>query len=182
MNDFKICTKCNIEKDIKYFEFRSDTNKYRNYCKKCNKGYLTTRDEKLNIINTLFLEGLKECSKCKEIKILDEFNNDKVTITGKTSYCKKCISEKYTKDEIKNNSYKTKYNISLEDYNKMLINQNNKCDICKIEFNNLVVDHCHTTGKVRGLLCNGCNSGIGFFKENKVTILNSIEYLNKHEK
>ena len=74
------------------------------------------------------------------------------------------------------------YNISLEDYNKMLINQNNKCDICRIGFNNLVVDHCHTTGKVRGLLCNGCNSGIGFFKENKVTILNSIEYLNKHEK
>ena len=36
MSDFKICTKCNIEKDIKYFEFRSDTNKYRNHCKKCN--------------------------------------------------------------------------------------------------------------------------------------------------
>ena len=39
MSDFKICTKCNIEKDIKCFEFRSDTNKYRNYCKKCNKQF-----------------------------------------------------------------------------------------------------------------------------------------------
>ena len=118
------------------------------------------------------------------VKIYDSFEKDLKDINNQVSRLKKQLSKghhiecscsfcKPVDNQLKED---------LEDYNKMLINQNNKCDICRIEFNNLVVDHCHTTGKVRGLLCNGCNSGIGFFKENKVTILNSIEYLNKHEK
>ena len=51
--------------------------------------------------------------------------------------------------------------------------------ICKNESNNksLHIDHCHDSGKVRGLLCHGCNTAIGLFKENIDTMLKAIKYL-----
>jgi len=181
MCELKVCTKCNIKKEISHFEFRSDTNKYRNYCSMCNKSYLSNRENIVKDINNLLLEGLKKCGKCKNIKILDEFNNDKQTITGKTSYCKDCIKNKYTKSQHKEFRYKTRYNISLEEYNNLLKLQNNSCDICKLPNDKLVVDHCHTTGKIRGLLCTQCNSGLGMFRDNIPNILEAINYLNKNK-
>lgn len=64
------------------------------------------------------------------------------------------------------------YNISLEDYERMSLEQNHKCAICgNPEMNNknkvLCVDHDHTTGKIRSLLCGSCNTGLGSFKDNK---------------
>jgi hypothetical protein len=85
---------------------------------------------------------------------------------------------------------KKKYNISLEDYNNTLVSQNNCCLICKLpetsisNKNNKVislsVDHCHTTGKVRGLLCSNCNKGLGCFKDNISFLKEAIEYLNNN--
>ena len=60
--------------------------------------------------------------------------------------------------------YKTLYGITQEDYNLLLEKQDGKCAICKRppkEGKILCVDHCHGTGKVRGLLCHGCNTAIG---------------------
>jgi len=79
-----------------------------------------------------------------------------------------------------------KYNLTLEFYENMRKTQNFSCLICKnSEINNihkcLDIDHCHVTGKVRGLLCNNCNSGIGFSKENIQTLEKAIEYLNKNK-
>jgi hypothetical protein len=179
--DLKTCTKCKFEKSLDYFEFRSDTKKHRNYCRKCSKGYETSLKEKQELILKLYAGNLKECSKCKETKKLDCFNNDKQTVTGKTSYCTKCINNKYTKDEIKNFALKNRYSITLDIYNKMYINQKGCCDICKNKFKKLVVDHCHKSTNVRGLLCNSCNSGIGFLKDNIESLKNAIIYLNKQE-
>lgn len=84
----------------------------------------------------------------------------------------------------RNSKLKTKYGISLEEYNDKLIKQNHKCAICgvdEIEQNrNLCVDHNHKTGKVRDLLCSPCNTGLGMFKENIDTLIQAISYLNKH--
>jgi hypothetical protein len=177
----KICNKCNNNLNIKYFDFRKDTGKYRNTCKKCTKGYLTSREDIIKEIKDLLLLNLKKCSKCNNIKDLKEFNNDKQTITGKTSYCKKCIKNKYSPLELKNNSLKTKYKIDINEYNKLLIQQNNKCIICSKEVKNLVVDHCHSTLKVRGLLCNNCNTGLGMFEDNINNLQKAIEYLNRNK-
>jgi len=60
--------------------------------------------------------------------------------------------------------FKRKYGITVEQYNQMLLAQNNTCKICKNTCKsgkNLAVDHCHTTGKVRGLLCATCNVNLG---------------------
>jgi len=73
-----------------------------------------------------------------------------------------------------------KYGITEADYNQMFVNQNGRCLICKNtaeKGKRLFVDHCHETGKVRGLLCNLCNSGLGFFKDSSANLKNAIKYL-----
>lgn len=72
------------------------------------------------------------------------------------------------------------YGISFKDYSEMEKNQDYKCKICKIK-QKLHVDHDHSTGKVRGLLCNGCNRGLGFFSENIVALKEAIEYLKNNK-
>jgi hypothetical protein len=85
--------------------------------------------------------------------------------------------EKYKR--IQRNSQLKQYGISLEEYEKLFENQNGVCAICLNPPGNkmLSVDHCHNSGKIRGLLCHTCNSGIGMFKENKTFIKRAWEYL-----
>jgi len=79
---------------------------------------------------------------------------------------------------------KQKYNLTLEQYFILSMEQENVCAICKsketgYQTNYMYVDHDHATGKVRGLLCNKCNFGLGNFKD-KINILESaINYLKK---
>ena len=71
--------------------------------------------------------------------------------------------------------YRKTYNISLEQFNDMLLSQNNKCAVCLLEetaidkrtgkIRRLHVDHCHKTGKVRGLLCTKCNIALGYLSD-----------------
>jgi hypothetical protein len=60
------------------------------------------------------------------------------------------------------------YGLSLQDYRAMLERQGKVCGICKTPGKPLCVDHCHATGKVRGLLCRDCNLGLGNYKDNPV--------------
>ena len=57
-----------------------------------------------------------------------------------------------------------------------------RCDICGHEpgKRKLVLDHCHETGKLRGLLCGNCNKGLGFFKDNASVLELAIRYLKHH--
>ena len=78
----------------------------------------------------------------------------------------------------------SRHNILINDYNKILESQSNKCAICgsdkpdgKYEVFN--VDHDHKTGKIRGLLCGKCNRALGFFKDNIEILQNAIKYLSK---
>jgi len=84
---------------------------------------------------------------------------------------------------------KRKFNITINDYNEMLRNQNNRCAICGIKQtylidrrgrkkSNLNVDHNHDTGNVRGLLCQKCNSGLGYFSDSTDNLEKAIKYLS----
>ena len=83
---------------------------------------------------------------------------------------------------------KERYNITLEQYAELLTLQNNRCAICGNEetavnvntnkIQKLAVDHCHKTGKVRGLLCQDCNRGIGKFHDDIWRLKSAIEYLS----
>jgi hypothetical protein len=71
------------------------------------------------------------------------------------------------------------YGITVEEYEKMSIAQNNVCVICSGDNSGKVlhVDHDHNTGEVRGLLCNGCNTALGMIHDNPLTALGIYKYL-----
>ena len=78
---------------------------------------------------------------------------------------------------------KLKYGISLEQYDALLAAQNNSCAICGSDKANSTgarfhVDHCHTTGKVRGLLCYKCNSVLGYANDDQRILAKAMLYLS----
>jgi|ERR1051326_5852231 hypothetical protein len=93
--------------------------------------------------------------------------------------------------KIKNYKLKTNYGISLEQYNVMFEKQDGKCAICgnpEYAIHNstkrvqkLAVDHCHKTKKIRGLLCQDCNRGIGKFHDDISRLKNAINYLSNSQ-
>ena len=71
------------------------------------------------------------------------------------------------------------YGISEDEFDQMMINQGGKCYICKGDNGSiaLCIDHDHLTGKVRGLLCNKCNRGLGLFSDDLVLLKRAMSYL-----
>lgn len=81
---------------------------------------------------------------------------------------------------------KKHYGLSLAQYNEMYLLQGGKCAICsqpEASFKRkLHVDHNHSTGQVRGLLCTQCNPGIGYFQESIERLEMALTYLKKFKK
>jgi hypothetical protein len=78
------------------------------------------------------------------------------------------------------------YGITTEQRDEMLKSQDYRCAICRSEHSgrkgmNWCVDHCHTTKKVRGVLCHPCNSLLGYAKDNRKTLAAAIQYLAIHQ-
>jgi len=119
-----------------------------------------------------------------------EFQRDKQRATGFRGECKTCRADaaklKYNKnpDIYRVRSIKRLYNITLSTYNDLLKSQNDRCAICartKEENNRyLCVDHCHKTGKIRGLLCSRCNRALGLLKDSKDILNNAIDYITRY--
>lgn len=134
------------------------------------------------------MKALRKCRDCgkeahNEVE-LEEFRKAKSCKYGRQNFCKSCHSEKRRKenpDTKKNLHLKRTYGITLVEYNTMFKEQKGCCKICGTHQSNLKhslhVDHCHTTGEVRGLLCSNCNAGLGMFKDNVTFLKNAIEYL-----
>jgi hypothetical protein len=70
------------------------------------------------------------------------------------------------------------YGLSLQDYNAMVAQQGGVCRVCKTRpARPLFVDHCHASGRVRGLLCHPCNAALGFMRDDPVIAAAAAEYL-----
>lgn len=163
----KACSKCSILKELtEYIIDKRYKQGVHSICKCCqsawkkewkkrNKDVIREKDSKYREINK---EKLKEYN----YKYREE--------------------NKYSKR--KNSHLKWAFNITLDDYNNMLNKQNNSCAICGISRSSLkkdlYVDHCHKTGKIRELLCDGCNRGMGQFKDNIDLMSKALTYLEKH--
>ena len=140
---------------------------------------------------------MKTCRSCGVEKPFSEFIKDKNRPDGHYVYCKLCNAarrkeKQYYKDWRKNNPDKVvknrrtgllrKYGLTEADYNNLLAKQSYACAICKTtdpkdRWNRFHVDHCHTSSKVRGLLCSQCNTGLGKFYDNIESLSTAIEYL-----
>jgi len=93
---------------------------------------------------------------------------------------KKCALEK-TKVRMKKYRLKSRYGMNQEEWQAMFEKQNGKCPIClkhSTELEEVLhIDHCHKTGKVRGLLCSRCNKAIGLLNDDFPTLKRAITYL-----
>lgn len=130
----------------------------------------------------------KICSKCKQSKKLNEFNKNKSGKHGVHHYCKDCNSiqkkSSYNYVKSRNRGIKNRYNLTFEEVENLYTIQNKKCKICKTEHSSiyshggLYIDHCHTTGKVRGLLCSKCNMLLGNCNDDVSILTSAIDYLS----
>jgi len=139
----------------------------------------------------------KMCTVCKVAKPFEEFYDGykakKQQYDTNRKYphsrCKDCDharvrayhhknKEKITKQMLVSHR-RRRYGLNEEEYNNMILSQNNLCAICnKSSSKTLHIDHDHITGKVRGLLCSSCNTGIGMLQEDTVILNKAIEYLS----
>lgn len=139
---------------------RDNPEKFKSYTKK----YREKNREKLKQVQKDYYENNPE--KKKEIK--KKRNNYK----------------RNNPEKMRGHHLRREYNISLEDYSKLLQEQQSRCAICEIHTTdigraNLDVDHCHSTGKIRGLLCPNCNKALGLLKDNIEIVNSMMKYLLK---
>ncbi len=138
---------------------------------------------------------MKKCSRCKKLKNKSEFSGDNARKDGLNCYCRDClkiIQKSYRASDL--DKYKLcnkrsnlkKYNITLDDFEALLDEQDGVCAIvgCGSQ-DRLSIDHDHTccSGKyscgkcIRGLLCFRCNTALGCIQDNKEILLDMINYL-----
>ena len=129
---------------------------------------------------------MKTCLTCKQTKPLVGFVKQG---SGYRNICKNCHNKKAktyrvkNPEAVKNSKLKQTLGVTLADKNKMIEKQKGRCPICKINLKDAKftpVDHCHTTGKIRGVLCGNCNVGIGHLKDSLMNLFRAAMYLVKN--
>jgi hypothetical protein len=160
----KKCSICKEEKNLVDFAFVDKTKtKIKAACKMCASAIQKENRKKLGHIQ-------KEKDKIRYQKNREH----------RIKYAKE-YRLKYP-ERTRATNLKQKYGITQNDYDNMLLKQNNQCAICKRYMKDygriFCVDHNHTTGKIRGLLCDPCNYGLGFYEKHKDKY---VVYLEIHE-
>ena len=146
-------------------------------------------------VGHLLLET-RQCRVCGEEKnLVDEFYFVRKNPALPSSYsyeCKECTVKRTTEYNKKNSKsvrsqyLKRNYGLTFEEFESMLSDQDNCCAVCGGKetygrHKRFTVDHNHSTGKVRGLLCHRCNTAIGLVNEDIHTLKSMIQYLESHE-
>jgi hypothetical protein len=114
---------------------------------------------------------MKECSRCREEKPVTQFSKDRKKKDGLFAWCKPCEAD---------NARRRTYGLTPAEYQAMRDRQNG-CAICQCTVSPLVVDHCHGAGRVRELLCDRCNVGLGKFRDSPDLLLRAADYIRKHD-
>ena len=124
---------------------------------------------------------MKTCGHCKETLPLNEFHK-RTYASGNIGYqnkCKKCTTT------VKRSYYKPHerirktLGISDTQFEQLMMVDN--CEICNVALEKKNIDHCHSSGKVRGVLCNNCNTALGLVGDNVKTLSRMIDYLNQSQ-
>ena len=203
----KVCRDCGETKPIAEF-FKSPRNAggYAPRCKPCymiqQAGYRKKppREETP--------PGTKRCWMCKTIKPSADFSANKDFHDGLNRGCRACTNARsatydlanreslnakqlarYYADPLRYADYglKKRFGLPMGSYDRMLAEQGNCCAICGAtepggRTKRFHVDHCHATGRVRSLLCENCNNGLGRFRDKPHLLRAAADYLEKHHK
>jgi hypothetical protein len=135
-------------------------------------------------------DGYLCCSVCKKKQPVCEFYTRGAYVDGTPTYRNACKQCDRTSSKVRiRGALKRQYNLTLEEYDSMFIDQNGLCAICEKPESSktvdghiklLCVDHDHNTGKVRQLLCNKCNRALGMLQDDITIASNAVNYLKKH--
>ena len=148
------------------------------------------------------METRKTCSKCRELKTVSEFHRHNLNRDGLQPACKVCQNKAASawasrnrkkanaitkawvaanpdraKQTRRRSRVKKKYGLTLEEYEALMTNA--KCAICEDKVPKPQLDHCHSSGEVRGVLCSGCNLGLGHFRDRPELLRKAAKYLEK---
>ena len=179
----KQCSKCKSILSFSSFNKASKTKDGLSYyCKPCIakpiklKRKLVKIEREAKKLASLSLIVEKSCTKCFNVKPLECFPSHR-------NVCRPCCS-KQNNFLRRQRNLKNDFNLTMEEYDNLVINQKYKCKICGIHQSelsyNLVVDHDRNTGKIRNLLCAQCNLLLGNAKDSEVILKNAIKYLRNH--
>lgn len=186
--EVKTCSKCREAKPLNRF-YRAP--RYAlgvdSRCKDCRREWHRQYDANLKAQPKVHIET-KVCTRCKEQKAADEFSRDPTSQDGRRRKCNQCRKEtewdSYDLAERKRRGLQnylwSLYRLSLEDYEAMLESQQGNCAVCGEHMKKPNVDHCHITGRVRALLCSGCNTTLGRMERPRF-IEKARAYLDKYK-
>lgn len=169
-------------KDPSFYKDKRTKNGLRSWCKECcslsSKKYNKLFSKERSIKRRQYKEMFYSIPQNKEHKKQQE----------RERYKNDSNFRERVKQNLRENHLKRKYGLTLADWNLLLKDQNNSCAICQNTFildnpkHKLFprVDHNHQTGKIRGLLCNACNTVLGFFKEDITVLSRAQHYITRN--
>lgn len=179
----KTCRRCREPKPTEEFRRQSRSRDgLHSWCKPCVRAYdresKRLRYEKKRPVVAV---GSKHCMRCREVLPVSAFGPNRARDDGLQEYCRPC------KRSYANALYARtrgqslyRYGMTVEDYDRMLAEQEGRCAACgDVPTKRLHVDHDHSTGQVRGLLCGECNLGIGKFKDDPERLESAARYLRR---
>ena len=185
----KQCTKCKKKKPKTAFNKDSRRlDKLTPWCKKCKAKAWKQLDKKKKIQRQEENLTTLVCRLCDTEKTIENFYLHAGSKTGYREECKTCRTEyerkRYKKDSraVISRRMKYLYGITLAEYDLLLEQQNGHCMICETTEpgggkGRFAIDHNHSTGEIRGLLCCTCNRGLGFFRDDPHYLRQAAKYL-----
>lgn len=162
----KTCSKCKTEKPVE--EFYKNRTRRDGLTYMCQPCHLSVSQRSPGYMKEYYQRNKDKALEYG--RVYREQNRD---------YIREYKKEHYDSSAKRESDLKKKYGMSLQDYEDMVSEQDSTCLICEEHVGKLLVDHCHESGEVRGLLCSPCNTGIGHLREDVKILEKAIEYLRR---
>jgi len=179
------CKKCTSSESKAYYSKRKNMDKPRaefkpRPCTKC--GVVKDKDD-FGAEKRARDGYYRQCRECR-YKAINEARKRRVEKHGWDAVRDLDDANAYSREWRRNNPGRVrasmirhKYGLSLQEVENLIASQDGKCAICREAQEDLQIDHCHDSGKVRGMLCGPCNRALGLFKDNPNSIKRAVEYL-----